>query len=593
VTQSEAIGIVIPESSSATYIQTGEYHNPPAAVLQSSIAIGSIVDSGWVIHVIVSDLTEALVLDSKNAATFQARVFGDYLIVEWSWNDGNNKPLHTVSLLILISSLLGLTMPQEPDYGLLVQRVVVNRANKIRRIFVRQDDIPVEITGSVLLDGGYNAELEVGAPGESQRTLSDNILGTPQPNIKRNSVTFTLEAGSGLGKYPDCDFPPIRTINGIAPGSHGDFLLSADSCYWFEVPGEVVNGAYIIAGDNLGKINLHSGCGSCCRCQQYYNLYNQLTNLWAREKVVLTRLRNVYDTYTAIRKEFLQLCPENPDTYTWAGGNWQFKFQVFTQPGWTAGLSVMWKNNTRFTGSGHYSPVGFHPAPLPDPADLFDPDDTFYHAMDLRIGMLPGHEADINVFDNDTSAKYFEVSGDKAERHRSWKPQGETLRVITLGDDIPLIDSKTAWLNNGLEKDIVYFHPKYSRVFYVATEAIPPQEYETVQVTFVCKDFEMSSLALYTDAGANRSTWRDFVTQDYLQADGNPNQVNFFAYNWIRYGWPWILSDFGELDRLHWAPFSNDPSDPNYYYTTWDWMIIQPSDRLAKGRVLAPVNRDS
>lgn len=178
----------------------------------------------------------------------------------------------------------------EPQNGLLDARAVYVLPKRILSLRVGTLPDAERIKGQVVFKNGYNTEITAG-----QETTANFFVNTP--------ITFSANAGSGLGRYSTCgDDPepatqPIKKINGISI-ENGDFLLAATDCMYVRRPTKKIGGVvstddYTDNGVLVRPLDIGANCGACCDCQDYVDLARTINQYRSQYANIGTRVNDV------------------------------------------------------------------------------------------------------------------------------------------------------------------------------------------------------------------------------------------------------------------------------------------------------------
>jgi len=272
---------------------------------------GPVAEGELAVHtrdVLVEDAEGRTVFDTREAETFETFAWGERLAVcRWTAAD-------IVLALVYYTAWNPDDTPTdfpyvlEPASAVFDERVSVQSPLQLRSIRVG-DDGPVLRGSSVILRGGYNAEIAAGS--------------TVQPDGGRVATTVTLTAspGLGLGRYaPQCADADvelvIRRINVLGGDDAGNFLLDADACHRVERPlvEEVAHPTDRLAVVRAASLRLFNDCGPCVDCQDFINVYEACRRLRDRVADLVTRLNGLKDKYLANVIRLLQARQCREDT---------------------------------------------------------------------------------------------------------------------------------------------------------------------------------------------------------------------------------------------------------------------------------------
>jgi len=167
-----------------------------------------------------------------------------------------------------------------PNNGTIDERAIYKMPKRVNAIYVSNGKTAalgsaaaIKLAGEIDFEYGYNTTLTV----SEQQTRG--VRATRQ-------VTLNAAAGSGKGKYTDCDTttPPIYEINGL---TGPNILLGSSDCLWLNRPTTLVGTALTVngassstaragcvcpTGANTPVWQINSNCPACCTCDDYVNL---------------------------------------------------------------------------------------------------------------------------------------------------------------------------------------------------------------------------------------------------------------------------------------------------------------------------------
>lgn len=262
--------------------------------------------------IIVNQYNE-VIFDSGGAEPNSVVVLGDYVLIEWiagqitgsSSSAGSDSTGEIIVRYLIQKEKLVLNtgfvlanafhMPCYPTDAEFTARVVERAPAAVRSIGVNG----VWYDGDIEIAEGYNVDLTTTGP---------SIVGTR----RKNTITITGSAGSGLGRYADCDpsSQAIRSINSIRPDDKGNITLQGDGCYWFAPPmiGDIpvsVSGSssatssYVPGYMAITKsaLIIYNDCSACCECVDYVEAYELVKYVLGRAHSVKDYVTNVKDMY--------------------------------------------------------------------------------------------------------------------------------------------------------------------------------------------------------------------------------------------------------------------------------------------------------
>lgn len=165
--------------------------------------------------------------------------------------------------------------------------------------------VATDIIGDVFFRNGYNTTID--------------RLETQNNNFRVNTaLVFAAEAGTGTGKYQNCDpdsdaqtIRPIQRINGI-DNKKGDFLISAADCLFARRPTTQTGGA--IAPAAVVQQQIGADCPPCCSCSDYVDTALYLNQVQSQYVLIGSRVNDVklYHEQNVARWQDQRLCSTNP-----------------------------------------------------------------------------------------------------------------------------------------------------------------------------------------------------------------------------------------------------------------------------------------
>lgn len=463
---------IIDEDDLALHQQMSGPRRVHISFLNVSEVIGD--DFPYVASVTLKDDLGATIFDSSvdDYDFYATQLTSTYVVLRWSFAaPGETERCYSI-LLIGRSQLSLFSWPMISSTAYLSPRAVTFPTGLVRHVIVGDD----ELDGEIELLAGYNATLTSQAAGASQRTLADELSNAAPPALVRPSARVDMNAGGGIGRYPECGEAILRSINGVSPNDSGELHLTGDPCYWLDTPGNLSGGSFTPLP---ARIKLRSGCGVCCQCSDYYALYDRLAQAWNTHYLpMIERLEDIWYAYLDVKAAFSQFCSGGEV----GGGNFLCNFKLFPHPGWTAGLVCSWRNGTRYTPTGTITPW---------PAGISEWRDTrggYYHGVNLQLhmGVPTPSGAEIALAQNEGRIV---LANAMATRQRSWNPRGEMLEIQLTELDVT-DPSKWSPLNPELlQAGVVYWNAAQRRFAYTSEVPLPPNEYEVLQLSFYCADY--------------------------------------------------------------------------------------------------------
>jgi len=278
--------------------------------------------------VIIRDAVGATVFDSR-AADISIREWTDWLsITRWLAPNGDVCEIvhHTKSAFADFPPARPYFTSFFPESAVLQDSTVYRIPRRVRSISALLSTLT---DASIHLRNGYNMRI-------------DTEVVTPVAGGRRTTVlTFNAEPKAGLGLYTDCpqgESTPIRTINSIAAGAGGQFLLAADDCYYARQPlrllttsprtllpqiqlmpgsvaeedlpatdaGTTTASAGWPSSEEYAHLQLGNDCGACCDCEDYVEVAEAIAGQHTRYTVIAAAIMEARDTYHEARERWLQ-----------------------------------------------------------------------------------------------------------------------------------------------------------------------------------------------------------------------------------------------------------------------------------------------
>lgn len=165
--------------------------------------------------------------------------------------------------------------------------------------------VATDIVGDVFFRNGYNTTID------RRETQNNNFrVNTP--------LVFAAEAGTGAGKYQNCDpdsdtqtVRPIQRINGVQ-NKKGDFLVSASDCLFARRPTNQTD-------DNLAPAavvqqQIGADCPPCCSCSDYVDTALYMNQVQSQYVLIGARVNDVklYHEQNVARWRDQRECSVNP-----------------------------------------------------------------------------------------------------------------------------------------------------------------------------------------------------------------------------------------------------------------------------------------
>ena len=228
---------------------------------------------------IIVDAEDTVVIDTRDATYFHSAAWGDlYRIHEW------RTPTAVLRLVKHLYWPPATVEPQYreysnsfcPDNAVLASRVTERTSKRLRSIRVGSD----VLQGNVRILTGFSTQLVTAA--------SVTEVGSVR---KRTEVELSAAAGSGAGRFNNCDdaeTTPIRTFNGVAPDSQGRFTLQMPDfdCHRVIQPLELVSTTprrYAVTPNTLQLVDY---CEARCPPTAFVNTYKAMRRVHSRYAVL-------------------------------------------------------------------------------------------------------------------------------------------------------------------------------------------------------------------------------------------------------------------------------------------------------------------
>jgi hypothetical protein len=246
---------------------------------------------------VISDDLGTVVFDTR-AATLQRQVAWGNTLEVLEWTDSSDNILRVVLFVGWDPNVEVLSWSQsfEPTDGRLDPRTIQNAVPSVRQLTVNtqdlsgvEQDIVVDVSNGIILEGGYNVDLDV----TSEETEDGEIIS--------HEIEVDAQAGNGIGRYPGCtEQEAIRQINDSEADSRGNFAFDALGCYRAQpVVASVDNSP---TGTTFGQVSLQPGqlrvtndCGPCCTCDDFIRVYEGVRRVWLKYKELGRRAELVRD----------------------------------------------------------------------------------------------------------------------------------------------------------------------------------------------------------------------------------------------------------------------------------------------------------
>lgn len=232
-------------------------------------------------EILIADAAGNTVFDSTEATNFGDLGWGARRIVQW-------ETTTAVARVVFYEGQL-------PNFAAeLAYSDAVLDARTCERLPLRLRSLRAgsgRLVGAVRVVAGYNVELAATAPAGGDGG--------------RREATLTIGGviGAGTGRKPGCESVDLTlgTINKIAPGADGNFVIQADGCYRAQrdlVVGPPGDGRTASLARPASLV-LSNDCEPCCTCAEYADVYRALSALWDDWHTVGARAASVRDTYAA------------------------------------------------------------------------------------------------------------------------------------------------------------------------------------------------------------------------------------------------------------------------------------------------------
>jgi hypothetical protein len=233
----------------------------------------------------VRDAAGAVVFDSTAAPSYRAAPAGPRLRVhEWL---APAAVLRVVQHTAFPDDPAVVAVPDVivPGDGTLDARVGQVMARRVLR--VRDPDTGTAVAGDLAFANGYNTTIEAAAAARGLRAITQ--------------LSWTAEAGGGLGRYPGCVAPELvlRSFNRVGPADDGDFQLAADGCYWARQPTEIA-GWPRTSRPVAATLHLGNDCGPCCDCADFVRVQRGILRTWGRFVAIGRQAESVRDAFAGV-----------------------------------------------------------------------------------------------------------------------------------------------------------------------------------------------------------------------------------------------------------------------------------------------------
>ncbi len=244
---------------------------------------------------IIVDSEDTVVIDTRDATYFHSSAWGDlYRIHEW------RTPTAVLRLVKHLYWPPATVEPQYreysnsfcPDNAVLASRVTERVSKRLRSIRVGSE----VLQGNIRVLTGFSTQLVTGE-GVTE-------VGSVR---KRTEVELSAAAGSGAGRFSNCDdaeTTPIRTFNGVAPDSQGRFTLQMPDfdCHRVIQPLELVSTTprrYAVTPNTLQLVDY---CEARCPPTAFVNTYKAMRRVHGRYATLgvdVVKANKLYDESVA------------------------------------------------------------------------------------------------------------------------------------------------------------------------------------------------------------------------------------------------------------------------------------------------------
>jgi hypothetical protein len=282
-----------------------------AADITGPVTVVQVACNSGSLHFIISiNGTHVLDTNAVNIVTSRVSSWDTWKLFEWV--DASNTTLR------VIVDAAALTALGSYDSGT-INAPICARAVRLRQDRVKTVGCPlaysinsvtglpfdqtvsaVSVSGDVVLEAGYNTEIDLADDG---------------------SLQVNYAPGAGKGRYPLCTqtATAVCSINGVTVSDDGNLRIAATDCYWLERrvggpdPGHTQSGPFSLDGTRdmgtygfydvspAGKLQLHNDCPPCSDCSTYAALYKLLRTVYLRLKAVQGRALSAIGQYDSLR----------------------------------------------------------------------------------------------------------------------------------------------------------------------------------------------------------------------------------------------------------------------------------------------------
>jgi hypothetical protein len=261
------------------------------------------------VDIVIFDANDAVVFESATNSNFREKEWTPFIYVyEWVaqaavcriavhtcwYSDGVGPVVYPVNLT--------------PTSAVLDARGVARRPKHMKSLLVGAD----EMSGEIELRGGYNVELVNEGRIEDLSGLLTLQGQRPDQAADGGRAGFRVEIdgtpGGGEGRFPGCDDLEllIKRINGVTANEHGDFIVSPESCIWFERPGTLTSYSgprEVDVTDNT--LQLHNNCEPCCKCEDFVATKQTIDRIYTDYVELAGIAESIRDIYKLNRQRWV------------------------------------------------------------------------------------------------------------------------------------------------------------------------------------------------------------------------------------------------------------------------------------------------
>ncbi len=312
----------------------------PNYAIRHGLKLGSFTKSGSSISFTFLLANGTTAIDSSTAATTVSQTWGNWKIIEYrhaSWS---------VKLVIDTNVAADFSVTGDDNYYLSA------RCLEFTPLFIKQFSVNSVLVGpngavtnptpavrvfnsNVKLQSGFNFRIDHD-PVPTVAPIANEAQ--PQAADLFSKLRFNVIPGAGKGRYSDCaetvpSTPYIQSINGMLPDAKGNLNISGSECYRVERP---IHFTSVPPDSNPrqgtitpGELELTGDCGTCTDCDDFYNAYVKLRQVYVRLKAVrdrsealarqythIGRLVDTYNAYVMKPEVRLRFVPSSGNMYT-------------------------------------------------------------------------------------------------------------------------------------------------------------------------------------------------------------------------------------------------------------------------------------